>query len=124
MKVQFNFIHLDVSEALQEYTELHLNEIGKFLLKDGQCHCFVSKTRGAFAVEITVQSSKQKYFKATASKHDIYEAVDAVIDKLERQFLKTKSLVKNHKKFEISREGRLRDLNGKLEPRTPLKKVA
>lgn len=106
MKLTYTFKHLDHSDALQEYTEQRMIEIGRFLLKDGAGNVYYSKQKGDFCVEISV-NTPDKYFKATSYGPDIYAAVDAVVDKLERQFLKNTKQRKYHKKPELSKEGRL-----------------
>lgn len=97
MKTSFKFKHLDYSEALASYSDEKLNEIGKFLLKDGQCNVFFWKEQHEYHVEVSV-NTKQKFFKAQAHASDIYVAMDLVCDKLERQFLKVKEVYTDHKK--------------------------
>ena len=46
---------------------------------------------------------------------DAYTAVDLVVEKLEKQFLKTRKIMQQHKKPELSREGKLEQLNSRLE---------
>lgn len=97
MKSNYSFKHLDYSESLVSYSESKLNEIGKFLLKEGQCHVYFWKENHKFFAEVTV-NTKEKYFKASASSDDIYVSTDLVCDKLERQFLKVKEVYTSHKK--------------------------
>lgn len=123
MKLQFTFKHLDHSEALQEYTQKRLNDISLFLLRQGQGQVYFSKTKNKFTVEVTV-NSKEKYFKATAENMDVYAAVDGVVGKLEKQFLRMRKVRTNHKKFELSREGKMKNLNNQLEVNMRFKKVA
>ncbi len=106
MKLSYTFKHLDHSDALQEYTDQRMIEIGRFLLKDGSGSVIFSKQKNEFCVEISVKAP-EKYFKAIHYSTDIYEAVDFVVDKLEKQFLKNTKQRKNHKKPELSKEGRL-----------------
>lgn len=114
MKSNYTFKHLDYSESLVNYTTEKLNEIGSFLLKDGRCNVYYSKDQYQFQVEISL-NTKQKFFKATASAKDAYVAVDLIADKLERQFLKVKEIYMDHKKYELSKEGRLNELNSQFE---------
>lgn len=114
MKSNFTFKHLDYSESLVDYTNHKLDDIGQFLLKDGRSNVYYSKNRHDFTVEISI-NSRQKFFKATASADDAYVAVDLLIDKLEKQFLKIKEMYVDHKKFNLSKEGRLRDYNSQFE---------
>lgn len=114
MKSNFTFKHLDHSESLVQYTNQKLDEVGKFLLKEGRCNVYFWKDHHQFNVEVSI-NSRQKFFKATGSATDIYVAVDLMTDKLEKQFLKVKEIYLDHKKFNQSKEGRLREMNAQLE---------
>jgi putative sigma-54 modulation protein len=114
MKSNFTFKHLDYSESLVNYTNTKLDEIGQFLLKDGKSKVYYFKNHHEFVVEVCI-STKQKFFKATASAPDIYVAVDIMADKLEKQFLKVKEVYTHHKKFDLSKEGKIQDYNSKFE---------
>jgi putative sigma-54 modulation protein len=118
MKSNYTFKHLDYSDSLVDYTTTKLNEIGQFLLKGGNCNVYYSKDQHEFQVEVSI-NTKQKFFKAKASAVDIYVAVDMMADKLERQFLKVKDIYTDHKKFDLSKEGRLNELNDSFEPQLP-----
>ncbi|MEK2644460.1 ribosome hibernation-promoting factor, HPF/YfiA family [Bdellovibrio sp. BCCA] len=106
MKLNYTFKHLDHSDSLVTYTEERMSEVGRFLLKDGYGSVYFSKQKNEFCVEISV-NTREKYFKATAFGMDVYAAVDAVSEKLEKQFLKISKQLKNHKKPELTKEGRL-----------------
>jgi putative sigma-54 modulation protein len=124
MKSKYTFKHLDHSDSLVEYADQKLNEVGKFLLKEGQCNVYFSKDQHEFNVEVSI-NSKQKFFKATGSSTDIYIAVDLMADKLEKQFLKVKEIYSDHKKFELSKAGRLHsEVNERFELQPKFKKSA
>lgn len=123
MKFAFTFLHLDSSPALVKYTLENLEEICRFLLKSGHGDVHFSKSRHQFAVNISV-NTKEKYFRATSYHVDIYSAVDHCLEKLKHQFIKVKKTHKYHKRPELSRAGRLRQLNSRLEPKIRLKKAA
>ncbi|MBC7459007.1 MAG: ribosome-associated translation inhibitor RaiA [Bdellovibrionaceae bacterium] len=97
MKSNYSFKHLDYSESLVKYSDQKIDEVGKFLLKEGQCHVFFWKENHEFFAEVTV-NTRQKFFKATAHAADIYAATDLVCDKLEKQFIKVKEVYTSHKK--------------------------
>lgn len=105
MKLNYTFKHLDHSESLQSYTEERMEEVGRFLLKDGYGSVYFSKQKNEFCVELSV-NTRQKYFKATGFAADPYAAVDAAAEKLEKQFLKTNKQFKNHKKPDQTKEAR------------------
>lgn len=114
MKSNYTFKHLDYSESLVDYTNSKLDEIGQFLLKDGRSNVFYSKNQHEFVVEVSI-NTKQKFFKATATAPDAYVAVDLLVDKLEKQFLKIKEIYVDHKKPHLSKEGKLSDYNSQFE---------
>lgn len=122
MKSNYTFKHLDYSESLVDYTTEKLDEIGQYLLKDGRSNVYYSKSQHEFVVEVTI-NTRQKFFKATAAAPDIYVAVDLMADKLEKQFLKVKEIYMDHKKFDLSREGKLASVNGQFEFQPKWKKA-
>jgi putative sigma-54 modulation protein len=122
MKSNYTFKHLDHSDSLVNYTKTKLDELGKFLLKDGRCNVYYFKNQHEFVVEVSL-STKQKHFKASASAPDVYVAVDLMADKLEKQFIKIKEIYMSHKKFDLSKEGRLKELNNQFEYQPRWKKA-
>ena len=122
MKSNYTFKHLDYSDSLVNYTNSKLDSIGQFLLKDGRCNVYYFKNQHEFVVEVSL-NTKEKFFKATASAPDIYVAVDLMTDKLEKQFLKVKEIYQDHKKFDVSKEGRLNEINAQFEHQPKWKKV-
>ncbi len=123
MKTNYTFKHLDHSESLLNYTNERIEEVGKFLLKEGYGSVYFSKQKNEFCVEISVNTI-HKYFKASAYNADIYLAVDEVVAKLEKQFLKNRKLMQDHKKFELSKEGQMEHLNERLEYHIRYRKAA
>ncbi|MBC7742057.1 MAG: ribosome-associated translation inhibitor RaiA [Bdellovibrionaceae bacterium] len=122
MKSNYTFKHLDYSESLVNYANEKLNEIGHFLFRDSRSTVYFFKNNHEFVVEISI-NTKEKFFKATASATDVYVAVDMSVDKLEKQFLKVKEIYQNHKKFDLSKEGKLQDINSQMEFDPKWKKV-
>lgn len=123
MKLTYFFRHLDFSKALTEYTKEQLLEVSRFLLKDGFGHAHYSKVHHQFCVEIAV-NTRERYFKAKAHDTDPYAAVDQAIAKLETQFKKVKKVIKNHKRPELSRQGRMKHMNHQFEFTPRFKKAA
>lgn len=123
MKLNFTFKHLDRSEALENHTVDRMENIGRFLLKDGYGNVYFSKQKHEFCVEVSV-NTREKYFRAVSSHEDPYLAVDAVVEKLEKQFLKNRKVVQDHKKPELSKTGRLDQLNERFETKVRFRKAA
>ncbi len=105
MKMMFTFKHLDHSDALETYTKEKIDEVSRFLLKHGHGNCVFSKTRSFFSVEVSL-NTKMKFFRASSNHPDVYAAVDEVVSKLEKQFLKVRKQARHHRKAEIHHEKR------------------
>ncbi len=123
MKTKYTFKHLDHSDSLVDYTNERLQEIGKFLLKEGSGSVYFSKQKNEFCVEISV-NTRHRYFKASSFHEDVYAAVEDVVQKLEKQFLKTRKLHQDHKKFDLSKEGQLEHVNDRIEYHIRYRKAA
>lgn len=123
MKLNFTFKHLDRSEALENYAKERLEAVGRFLLKDGFGNVYCSKQNHEFCLEVSF-NTREKYFRAIAYHEDPYLAVDAVVTKLEKQILKTRKVMQNHRRPELSRSGRLEQLNDRFELQPRFKKAA
>ena len=115
MKVDFNFKHVDQSEALMEYTNERLGKIERFELKPMEVLVTYSmQQKHECIVEVVVLEGRRK-FKATSVADDFYRAVDNMVNKLGRQLSKDKHRVKNHKNHERSAYGHLELLTPELE---------
>jgi len=123
MNLTFAFKHLDHSDSLQNYMQDQMDRVGTFLLKDGLGQVLFSKKNKLFLIEVSVKTPL-KYFRAKATHFDPYSAVDEVVLKLEKQFLKNRKLNTGHKKFELSKEGRLNTLNDRFELKVRYRKAA
>lgn len=114
MSFQFTFRHVDVSQSLREYSEEQFQRVGRFLLKESRWHVYYSKGRYDCQVEVVVSGPWGTY-KAKDSADDFYLAVDAVAEKLSRQFQKSKEKHQKHSKPDRTREAKLARLNEQLE---------
>ncbi len=123
MKLTFAFIHLDHSDSLQSYIQHQMDRIGFFLLKEGLGQVHLSKKKKNFNIHILVKTSL-KHFQAKSSHFDAYTAVDQVVEKLEKQFLKIKNQNQHHKKYKLSKAGRLEQMNDRFEIKFKYRKAA
>ena len=123
MKLNFTFKHIDRSEALETYTAEQLEDISRFLLKNGHGQVLFSKKNHEYTIEVSV-NTKERYFRAHAFDNDPYHAVDQAITKLEKQFLKTKKVVQHYKSKPLSKEGKLERMNERFEVRVRYRKAA
>ncbi len=115
MQWKHNFKHIDSSDSLKAYAEKEFEKAGRHLLKQSQWQIFYSKGKHSdCCVDVSVHDGNG-HFKATAHDDSFYIAVDKACEKLERQFLKKKEILQNHKEPEQTKEGRLERLNPRLE---------
>ena len=111
MKVDFNFKHVDHSQALVEYASERMEKLTRFELKPMDVHFTVSiESRHECRIEVNVLEGRRK-FKAEATSDDFYRSVEMVVNKLSRQLSKNKGRVKHHKNAENTAYGKIARLN-------------
>ncbi len=114
MKVDFNFKHVDHSEALVEYASERTEKLTRFELKPMDVHFTVSiESRHECKIEVNVLEGRRK-FKAEATSDDFYRSVEMVINKLLRQLSKNKGRVKHHKNEANTAYGKIARLNDQV----------
>jgi putative sigma-54 modulation protein len=88
---------MEQSDALKAYAEEKLERVTKYIDSpiNAQVYFTVEK-KIRHIVEIVV-NSKGISTKASEATHDMYAAIDAVIDKIERQLVRYKEKIKAHK---------------------------
>ena len=57
MKFTFNGRKIEITDALQEYTEKKLSKLDRFLYADAEASVVCSKERGRFTTEVTVRAA-------------------------------------------------------------------
>ena len=90
MQVTTTFRHMEQSDALKAYAEEKLERVTKYI--DGPINAqvyFSVEKKIRHIVEIVI-NSKGISTKASEATHDMYAAIDAVIDKIERQVVRYK----------------------------------
>ncbi len=112
MKIIFKGRHVEVTEALRNYTEKRLNKIDRHFENILEVIVTFSVEKSRQIVEVTLQA-KKALIRAEEESDDMYTSIDKVVDKLDRQIQKyrekylQKSSVENH-------ETELRNLENSL----------
>ena len=114
MQFQFTFRHVDPSNSIRDYAEDQFTRGGRLLLKESRCQVSFSKGRYDCQVNVIV-SGGWGTFKASSSGDDFYHAVDLVAEKLSKQFQKRKEQLQHHKRPELSRRKRIKNLQEAFE---------
>ena len=97
MQVTLTFRHMEQSDALKAYAEEKLERIIKYIDGPVNAHVYFSVEKKIRHIVEIVISSKGISTKATEATNYMYAAIDAVIDKIERQLVRYKEKIKAHK---------------------------
>ena len=97
MQVTTTFRHMEQSEALKSYAEEKLDRVKKYIDEPINAQVFFEVEKKIRHIVQIVISAKGISTKASEATNDMYAAIDAVIDKIERQLRRYKERLKNHK---------------------------
>jgi len=89
MKVEYTGRSIEVSPAIQEFTEEHLKKIRKILGEMIEVHVILTVEKYRHSAEINLKSRTFK-INGIEETHDMYTSINAVLEKIERQALKHK----------------------------------
>jgi len=87
MKVEYTGRQIEVSPAIQEFTEEHLKKIRKILGEMIEVHVILTVEKYRHSAEINLKSRTFK-INGIEETHDMYTSINAVLEKIERQALK------------------------------------
>jgi len=97
MQVTTTFRHMEQSDALKSYAEEKLERLTKYIDEPINVQVYFAvekKIRHIVEIVITAKGINTKASEAT---NDMYAAIDAVLDKIERQLKRYKEKIKAHK---------------------------
>lgn len=97
MQVTTTFRHMEQSDALKSYAEEKLDRVKKYIDEPVTAQVFFTVEKKIRHIVEIVISAKGISTKASDTTNDMYAAVDAVIDKIERQLKRYKEKIKAHK---------------------------
>lgn len=96
MQLSISGHHVDVTDALKSYVEDKLSKLERHFDQITNVHVVLSVEKLKQRAEATIHASGAELF-ADADSDDMYAAIDALTDKLDRQILKHKEkLVERH----------------------------
>ncbi|HHZ69143.1 MAG TPA: ribosome-associated translation inhibitor RaiA [Methylococcaceae bacterium] len=88
--------HVDVTESLKGYVNAKFKKIERHIDNVTDVHVILSVEKLIQKAEATVQVRGAKIF-AEDHQADMYPAIDALVDKLDRQLLKNKEKISDHR---------------------------
>jgi putative sigma-54 modulation protein len=95
MQLNLTGHHVDVSAALRDYVSEKLGRLERHFDHVTNVNVVLTVEKQQQKAEASVNVSKGQLF-ADASSDDMYAAIDALIDKLDRQILKHKEKLTDH----------------------------
>jgi len=96
MQITTTFRHLDPSDPLKSYAEEKLERVNKYIDEPVVAQVFMTVEKIRHCAEVTI-TAKGITIKASEETNDMYSAIDAVVDKIERQLRRYKERIKKHK---------------------------
>ena len=96
MQVIITGHHLEVTEALRAHIDAKFEKLARHFDNVTDVHVILSVEKLIQKAEATVQLSGAKLF-SEDHQEDMYVAIDAMVDKLDRQIIKHKEKTGNHR---------------------------
>ncbi len=107
MQIATTFRHMEPSDALKSYGEEKLDRVKKYIDEPIAAQVFLTVEKIRHSAEVTI-TAKGITIKAAEETNDMYAAIDAVVDKIERQLRRYKERIKAHKPASDSRDRQVR----------------
>lgn len=99
MQLNISGHHLDMTPALHNYVESKLSRVERHFDHVTNVHVILSIEKTRQRAEATLHISGAELF-ADAEDDDMYAAIDALVDKIDRQVKKHKEKLTDHRKSE------------------------
>lgn len=96
MHVDITGRQIEITPALREFTEEKLQKVERLLGTPLECHVVLAIEKHRHMAEIKIKS-RTAYLSGAHETGDLYASIAEVVDKLERQALKHKEKMRDHK---------------------------
>jgi putative sigma-54 modulation protein len=96
MQVNLTGHHVDITDSMRAYVDEKIVRLERHFDHVTNVHVILSVEKKSQKAEATVHIAGADVF-ADAEHEDMYAAIDALIDKLDRQVLRHKEKVKSHR---------------------------
>lgn len=102
MQINLSGHHVELTDALRAYVSDKLQRLERHFDNVIDIHVILSVEKLRQKAEASLNLGGNQIF-ADATDEDMYAAIDALVDKLDRQVLKHKEKTKDHHKTEASK---------------------
>ncbi|WP_298220014.1 ribosome-associated translation inhibitor RaiA [Halothiobacillus sp.] len=96
MQIEITGHHVDITDALRDYIESKFSKLKRHFDKVINVHVILTVEKKVQKVEATLHMSGNDVH-AEAESEDMYASVDTLIDKLDRQIMKHKEKMTDHR---------------------------
>jgi len=103
MQVIITGRHMEVTNALREYVTTKIEKLGKYL-NILEAHVILSVEKYRHTAEVTIQAKRTKIH-GQEETGDMYQAIDTVIDKIEKQIKKRKEKITSRRPKSVGEAG-------------------
>ena len=110
MQINFTGHRLEITPALREFTTNKLDRLQRHFDRITSINVIFDVEKMRQIAEATVFVSKGELH-ASSESEDMYSAIDSLVDKLDRQLIKHKEKMKNHR----DTNSKIRHLNAAVE---------
>ncbi|PCI20822.1 MAG: ribosomal subunit interface protein [Piscirickettsiaceae bacterium] len=96
MQLSLSGHHVEVTDAIRDYTNSKFEKIKRHFDKVIDVHVILTVEKLEQKAEATIQLNGSKIF-AEDTQENMYAAIDSLVDKLDRQVRKHKEKITNHR---------------------------
>ncbi|KTD23987.1 MULTISPECIES: ribosome hibernation-promoting factor, HPF/YfiA family [Legionella] len=96
MQIHFTGHNIEITPALRSYAEDKLNKLEKHFDKITSIHVIFDVQKLNQIVEASINVARGELH-ARSESEDMYASIDGLIDKLDRQLIKHKEKIQNHR---------------------------
>jgi len=101
MQLSVTFRHMDATDALKSHAKERVDRIKKYFPDPIMAHVVLSTERGyQHVADVNIQLHNGLLIKGREITEDMYSSIDLVMDKIERQVVRYKEKLHNHKSKE------------------------
>jgi putative sigma-54 modulation protein len=89
--------HIEITDTMREYAERKVQRLVRYFDRVDDIEVVADHEGGKSRVDLVVRTDHRDTFVGRVDADDYYEAIDLVVDKLERQLTKHKEKLRNRK---------------------------
>ena len=97
MHIRITGRHMDITEAMRSYVDKKIHRLSKYNNRISEMEVVVDGEGQYHKIEIIIKADNRQRFVANDTNEDAYACFDTALDKIERQLIKHKEKVRNHK---------------------------